>query len=178
MEKDIVKYIRRLIAEALIKQSIKAKQSLPKIQQPSWVLDNPNVEISGNKIKLYHFGTDGGTGYLNPAKFGSHSYTSDVDQWDQPRVMFYVNPKNKEWRVSGEMFTVEYPLDKLYPFNEDPLYFYEECLDEHGMQNLPVDMQIRCIGGKVVDAGFDGIILKWNSTLRVDIFKKVLVKKL
>lgn len=167
------KIVRNIIKEAInniISESAKA------VEMPSWITQNANVTIKNGKIRLYHFGTDDGTGYLNPQKFGSNSYTSDVRQWGQPRVMFYVNKKDKEMRVSGNLYIVDYPLNKLYPFNSDPSMFYEECQGELGMEDIPINLQISCIGDKVVKAGYDGIIFKWGDTLRIDIFKSVKVK--
>jgi len=143
------------------------------IKYPDWITANPKVEINGNNITLYHYGTDSGTGYLEPKFFGGHSYTSDVKQWDQPRVFFYVSKEDKEPRVSGDLFIVHYPLNKLYPFNSDPLYFYEECQKKFNRKSLDVALQLSCIGSKAAEAGYSGFILKWNNSLRVDIWTPV-----
>jgi len=142
-------------------------------QYPDWVLNNPKVEINGGNIRLYHYGDDNNTGELDPQYFGKHSYTSDVRQWDKPRTMFYISRLDKENRVQGFEYIVDYPLTKLYPFNDDPNYYYEECLKERGEKSLTVNMQLYCIGKKAEENGFDGFIMKWQSTLRVDIWKKV-----
>ena len=144
---------------------------------PDWVLNNPKVEISGNSIRLYHYGDTEGTGVLDPKFFGKNPYTSDVKQWDKPRVMFYISPLDKENRVMGKQYIVDYPLDKLYPFNSDPNYYYEECAKDYDNPNLSVGIQLDCISTKAEQDGFDGMILKWQSTLRVDIWKSVKVNE-
>jgi len=144
---------------------------------PDWILNNSNVEISNGKIKLYHYGDTEGTGILDPKFFGKSSYTSDVKQWSKPRVMFYINPNDKEQRVKGKEYIIWYPLEKLYPFNSDPLYYYEECAKEYENNNLSINIQLSCIGDKAEKNGFDGMILKWENTLRVDIWKPVKVNE-
>ena len=170
MQFKLIESLKEIIKE--VKQAI---------QYPDWVLNNPKVTINGGKIRLYHYGDDGGTGFLDPKYFGKHSYTSDVTQSSVPRVMFYVNPEDKEKMVDGSLFTTDYPLSALYPFNSDPLKFYDACAKEDPnmryMDEMPVNKQVQCITAKALDAGFKGMIFKWTDTLRVDIFDKVKVHK-
>ena len=145
-----------------------------------------SLEISGSNVKLYHYGADGESGYLDPEFFGKNSHTaSDVKQWGQKRIFFYIHKGDKEQRINGKEYIVEYPLDKLYPFNSDPYHFYEDCMvDIHGQKmvdlhgdslGLNFNRQISCIGKKVKDAGFDGMVMNWGDTYRVDIWVKVSV---
>ena len=149
----------------------------------NWKQDIPNdvlskMKIDGENIILYHYGTDKDTGYLDPYQAQSKTYTKDFEQWDQKRIFFYVNPIDKERIVSGNEYIVEYPLNKLYPFNNDPFNFYDICKKEFQEEGniFNVNAQVRCIGNKVKESGFDGMIFKWGNTLRVDIWERVEVK--
>ena len=171
---DLKLFIREIIKEEFETTPVKTKTQ----RQFNWQEDYPDylksdLEIKGNNVILYHYGSDEGTGYLNPEFFGKHSYTSDIKQWSQKRLMFYVHKEDKEERVSGNEYIIQYPLNKLYPFNSDPFYFYEECLEEINLTALPINKQISCIGNKVRKAGFDGMIMKWGNSYRVDIWKSV-----
>jgi hypothetical protein len=133
-----------------------------------------NLEIEGDSVILYHFGDDGGTGMLDPKHFAKKGYTSDTRQWDKKRIFFYVHEKDREWRVEGKLFIVKYPLNKLYPFTADIsiFNFYEECFGEN---DSSINLQLSCISKKAEAAGFDGFVLPWQDTYRVDVWVPVVV---
>ena len=133
-----------------------------------------HFQIEGNNIVLYYYGSLELEGnILDPKFLGQQSYTSDVKQWSQPRLFFYIKPEDKEWRVTGKEYIIKFPLDKLYPFNKDPLNFYEECKKDYNRDYLSTDMQVRCIGQKIKNKGFSGMIYKWEDTFLVTIWEKV-----
>ena len=104
-----MKELRKIIQEVLEKE-MKTQNSF---DWKKYYPDNfkNNLEIEGDNVVLYHYGTDGGTGFLSPKFFGKYSYTlSDVKQWNKPRVFFYVHRKDKELRVTGK----EYEKAKTY----------------------------------------------------------------
>lgn len=145
---------------------------------PDQIIHNPRIQIQGGNIRLYHYGDAGADNILDPQKFGSNSYTGDARQWDKPRTFFYINTGDKENRVQGLLYTVDYPITKLYPFNWDPLHFYKQCQKDYDVHHdLSVGIQLSCIGDKAQKAGFDGMIMMWDRTFRVDIWKPVRVQK-
>lgn len=148
----------------------------------NWREDIPNdiqskMNIEGDDVVLYHYGTDKNTGYLDPHQAKPNIYTKDFEQWGLKRIFFYVNPLDKERIITGNEYIIKYPLNKLYPFNSDPFNFYEDCKKEFEEEGniFNVNAQVRCIGNKVKNSGFGGMIFKWGNTLRVDIWEKVKV---
>ena len=128
----------------------------------NWKKYYPTLEYSGNNIMLYHFGKIG-IKELNPLKaVGERNfYTPDFGKWKKPRVLFYVHKKDKEQRVDGHLYKIEYPLDKLYPLDFDPLNLANGCISEE------------CLFDKIVKSGYFGLISKWMKTYRVEILKSV-----
>lgn len=170
-------FIRQLIREQ-IEQSFDTQEIVKSQSAFNWHVYYPDdikssIETSGNNIILYHYGTDNNTGYLSPESFGSNSYTPDAKQWGVNRIFFYIHKEDKEWRVNGKEYIVNFPMNKLYPFRADPYDFYGDILKEKNVSSISVNDQVRLIGEKIISAGFSGIIFNWGSTFRVDIFEKV-----
>ena len=154
-------------AHIIKEQNINKKDLIP----DEW---KQHLQIEGNNVILYHYGSEElKNNVLDPELFGQKSYTSDVKQWSQKRLFFYIKPEDREWRVTGKEYIVKYPLDKLYPFNKDPNGYYEECQKELEMKDLPINLQVSCIGQKVKENGFGGMIYKWDNTFLVTIWEKV-----
>lgn len=176
--------IRQLIKKFLIKEDIGQKERTQ--SNFDWHTMYPNnvksaIETDGDYMVLYHFGTDKGSGFLNPNFFGTQSATADAQQWTAKRTFFYIHKEDKEPTINGQEFKIQYLINKIYPFNFDPYYFYEDIIKEKQSQshypvNLNVNDQVRLIGEKVIKAGFDGMIVKWGNTYRVDMFVPVKVE--
>ena len=132
------------------------------------------LNIEGDYVILYHYGKPG-LSILDPKQAVNQrsGHTPDFQQWNVPRVFYYINKKDKEWMVDGVLYKIKFPLNKLYPFNEDPLNFYSVCQKKYGMEHLSVGSQLSCIGEMAKKNGFDGMILSWGNTYRVDIWEKV-----
>lgn len=133
------------------------------------------LNITDNQITLHHFGPSG-LKELDPEQWGEHSYTDSENWWGKKRIYFYTQVQDQEKMISGEHYQIKYPLDKLYPFNADPLYFYEECQKDLDLKSIPVRRQVICIADKAQRAGYDGMIYRWRDTFLAVIWVPVTVE--
>ena len=89
------------------------------------------MENDGKDVTLYHYGANN-LYELDPKHWGKHRYTESESWWGLKRVYFYLNLKDKERIVNGQLYKVVVPLKDLYPFNIDPLGIYNEIKIEKG----------------------------------------------
>lgn len=155
MNKDkIIKFIREEIQNTMF----------------NWKETYPELEIIGDKVRLYHFGPIG-IDYLDPieAKKNTQPHTPDFNFWGHPRVFFYTNLKDKERRITGHLYTIDYPLDRLYPVSLDSKNLKEKhCSDK-------TDASKKYCYLNTIKDQYDGYISNWNNTLRADIWVPIAI---
>lgn len=124
------------------------------------------VDNNGNYI-FYHYSANKFS-KVDPNKFGSN--TSATGRDERPGMgmsMFYTKPDMRESGVSGENgYIVRVPMDKVYPFNADPLNLYDEAKarfeEQFPGQAFEPNKQLSFITQVANENGFPMTVAKWN----------------
>ena len=125
-----------------------------------WDIDEDG---DGNFI-FYHYGDVKG-GEINPNYHGKNIYTSDKRA--NKVSYFYTRGGDKERMISGDPFVVKVPKNKVYPFNKDPLNFYDEAeaifKKEYPYRTFDPVSQIDYMNPLISKAGYDIVVAKWEA---------------
>lgn len=124
---------------------------------------------------------------IDPNKFGSN--TSATGRDERPGMglsMFYTNPNTKEPGTGDNGYVVRIPMDKVYPFNADPLNFYDEAKERFEKkfpgQAFEPNKQLSFITQVANENGFPMTVAKWNikgrNTLRAQTTEPLKVEPL
>jgi len=90
-------------------------------------------------------------------------------------AMYYTSPNYAEPGVGNFRHIVKVPNNKVYDFNSDTEYFYEQCLDEFRKLYNGVDRpklgfspnyQLAWITRMANQKGYDMVVARWKNTLR------------
>lgn len=88
-------------------------------------------------------------------------------------AMYYTIPNFAEPGVGSFRHIIKVPIGKVYDFNSDTEFFYEECLEEfrkiYDGKNLPKipfspNYQLAWITRKANQNGFDMVVARWRDT--------------
>lgn len=88
-------------------------------------------------------------------------------------AMYYTIPNFAEPGVGSFRHTIKVPIGKVYDFNSDTEFFYEECLEEfrkiYDGKNLPKiafhpNYQLAWITRKANQNGYDMVVARWRDT--------------
>ena len=104
---------------------------------------------------------------IDPSKFGANLATGRDERPGVGLSMYYVDNKTLETGVPSDFgYAVRIPKDKVYPFNEDPLNFYDQAKAEfekdYPGQSFDANKQIGYITKVANDNGFDITVADWN----------------
>ena len=104
---------------------------------------------------------------IDPSKFGANLATGRDERPGVGISMYYVDNKTLETGVPSDFgYAVRIPKDKVYPFNEDPLNFYDQAKAEfekdYPGQAFDANKQIGYITKVAGDNGFDITVADWN----------------
>ena len=110
-------------------------------------------------------------GMVDPSHWGENSITSD--KRSEKVSYYYTQPGDREHNVTGGLHAVRIPKDKVYPFNDDPLNFYDQALalfrKDYGPDvSFSPDKQIDYMNPLIAEAGYDMVVAKWNGKLRAE----------
>jgi hypothetical protein len=137
------------------------------------------LNFDGENVILYHYGPSGLT-EIDPKFWGKNYWTPKRNAITSDVSYYYVNPKDREkdtMGIGGELYEVEVPIDKLYPFNKDPLDFYSLAEEEYGGNLSSVYHQFVYMRDIAKKQGYVGFIAKWEGTLIGLVWEKLPVKK-
>jgi hypothetical protein len=124
-----------------------------------------NIDKDGNgNFVFYHYG-DVKEGQVSPNFHGKNIYTSDKRA--NKVAYFYTKGGDKERMISGDPFVVKVPENKVYPFNKDPLNFYDKAeaifKKEHPYRTFDPVSQIDYMNPLISKAGYDIVVAKWEA---------------
>lgn len=160
---------------------IQARKSGNLIEQAK--LDKKMAQDGNGNYVFYHYSAKKFS-KVDPNKFGSN--TSATGRDERPGLgisMFYTRPTDRESMVSGDNgYIVRVPMDKVYPFNADPLNFYDEAKDRfeklYPGQAFEPNKQVAFITQVANDNGFPMTVAKWNGRLRAQTTESLKVEPL
>ena len=149
-----------------------------RIEEPSvlgdWTNEFLRYDSNGN-VRLFHVGPENLEGnFIDPRRFGQQPYTKD--KRGDKVSMFYVRPEDRERMVLGRTYDVTIPPQMLYDLFKDPLNLYETAKAEFQKKHsiaFDGNRQAEWIGYEARKLGFDGIVVKWRNTARVDMWAPV-----
>lgn len=130
------------------------------------------LTLNGDMVTLYHYGSpELENGVLDPKFYGTHNYTTSTGGID--RIFFYIDKNDKERMVGGKEYIVQVPLKDIYPFNSDPLNFYNDAVKAYGSETVPVARQMAYITSQALKYGFEGMFFRWENSYRADYFSPI-----
>ena len=139
-----------------------------------WTNEFLRYDSNGN-VRLFHVGPENLEGnFIDPRRFGQQPYTKD--KRGDKVSMFYVRPEDRERMVLGRTYDVTIPPQMLYDLFKDPLNLYETAKAEFQKKHsiaFDGNRQAEWIGYEARKLGFDGIVVKWRNTARVDMWAPV-----
>lgn len=141
-----------------------------------------NDDGKGNFVFFHYGNIEGPT--IKGSFFGKNKYTSDK-RYSKPVSMYYTRRGESESMVQTfgrKPHVVLIPKDKVYPFNADPLGFYDEAKKRYVLSlypsgkaygltvendlhkfDFPIDAQAAFIGEMAKENGYLMIVSSWNS---------------
>jgi hypothetical protein len=137
-----------------------------------------DTDGEGNFL-FYHYGKIKGD-KIDPKYFGKNKYTSD--QRRNGVSYFYTKSTDQESMVSGDVNVVKVPIEKVYPFNKDPLNFYDQA-EANFRKDFPngafdATKQIDYMNPLIQAAGFDMTVAQWETfPLRAETTKALPIDK-
>lgn len=148
---------------------IQARKSGNLVEQAK--LDKKMAQDGNGNYVFYHYSAKNFS-KVDPNKFGSNTSATGRDERPGMGIsMFYTRPTDRESVVSGDNgYIVRVPMDKVYPFNADPLNFYDEAKDrfekQYPGQAFEPNKQVAFITQVASDNGYPMTVAKWNGRLR------------
>lgn len=123
-----------------------------------------DIDEDGDNFLFYHYGLIQGP-TIEPKFHGKNRYTTD--RRTHKVSYYYVKDTQRERMVSGPGHVVAVPKNKVYPFNTDPLGFFEKAKAEWKRENPdlafgPVQ-QIDNMNPMIAKAGFDMVVAQWDA---------------
>ncbi len=119
----------------------------------------------GNYVFFHHSGQK--LNRIDPQKFGSNLATGRDEQPGVSISMYYTDPAKGESGVpSNYIHAVRIPKNKVYPFNADPLNFYDQAEKEF-QERFPgrafdPNKQVGFITKIAAENGYPMTVAKWN----------------
>jgi len=144
------------------------QKGLPQFQKanPAKVLIPKDFDIdkSGDNFLFYHYGDIKGDA-IDPKFHGKQLYTSDKRA---TKVSYYYTKSGQRERmVGGQVHVVSVLKSKVYPFNADPLGFYEKAKAEfekdYPGQSFNAPRQLDYMNPMIAKAGYDMVVAKWDA---------------
>jgi hypothetical protein len=158
-------------SEGVFQKPNKGETLVPK----KWKID---TDGKGNFL-FYHYGNIKGNN-IDPKYFGKNRYTSDQRQ--NSVSYFYTRSNEQESMVSGDVNVIKVPMEKVYPFNTDPLNFYDQA-EANFRKDFPngafdAVKQIDYMNPLIQKAGFDMTVAQWETfPLRAETTKALPIDK-
>lgn len=163
---------------------IQARKSGNLVEQAK--VDKKMTQDGRGNYVFYHYSAKNFS-KIDPNKFGSN--TSATGRDERPGMglsMFYTNPNTKEPGTGDNGYVVRIPMDKVYPFNADPLNFYDEAKKRFEKkfpgQAFEPNKQLSFITQVANENGFPMTVAKWNikgrNTLRAQTTEPLKVEPL
>jgi predicted double-glycine peptidase/flagellar biosynthesis regulator FlaF len=125
---------------------------------------NYDIDQDGDNFIFYHYGDVKG-GVVDPKFFGRNAYTTD--KRTHKVSYYYVKDNQRERMVNGPVNVVTVPKHKVYPFNEDPMFFYEKAKAAFEKENpgiaFDAPRQIDAMNPMIAQAGYDMVVAKWDA---------------
>jgi hypothetical protein len=137
------------------KTALPGKNLVPK----SYDID---MDTDGNYL-FYHYGNIQGN-KIDPKNWGKNAYTSD--KRFHGVSYYYTKGNQKETVVGGDAHVVAVPKHQVYPFNKDPLNFYDQA-EKNFRKEFPngafdAARQIDFMNPLIAKAGFKMVVAEWG----------------